>query len=110
MHVGNAAMERILDRDDRAIRPTVTHGIYRVGEIETGQGESVRERLERSDMGIGAGGALKGDGTIGMRGGLLDHPRHDRARGGGEIFHGKGALNDAPPDAQAQLAVRLYRI
>jgi len=51
-----------------------------------------------------------------VRCGLLDHSRHDRARGCGEVFHGKGALTDERHDAQAgllpnaRLAVQLYRI
>ncbi len=119
MHVGDTAVQRILDRDDRAIGLAIAHRIERIGEVETGQGQAIRERLKGRDMRIGAGGALKSDGAFGVRRGFLYHARDDRARGGCEIAPWRGALTgafsslaqapacgDAPPNLRSRLSDR----
>ncbi len=91
MDIGDAAVERILDRNDRAVGAAVLHRVDRIGKVETGQRQAVRKCLGRRDMAVGAGRALKRDRARGLRHRGLGHPRDDRTGGGGEVFHRHGA-------------------
>ena len=85
--VGDAAVERIFDRDDRMRGATVLHRVERILECEARQRQPVGEGFLRRDMAIGAGRALKGDRALGIGGGCRGHGGDDRAGGGGEILH-----------------------
>ena len=87
MHVGHAAVQRVLDRNDRAIRVSRAHRVDRVGEVETWQRQAIGKCLPRGDMAVGTGSTLERDRPVRFGGGGFGHPRHDRARGGGKIFH-----------------------
>ncbi len=61
MDVGDAAMQRVLDRDNRQIGLAVAHRRDRILEGGTGNGLGLRQGLARGQIGIGPGLALKGD-------------------------------------------------
>ena len=118
MHVGDAPVQRIFDRNHRAIGAKIAHRIDRIGKIKARQRQPIRERLARGDMRIRAGGTLKSDGAGGIDGGGSGHLGDERAGGFGEIFHGcRAVLRSSsrckpspprPPTALAMHAARIY--
>ncbi|SUJ26067.1 Uncharacterised protein [Sphingomonas paucimobilis] len=65
MDVGDAAMQRIFDRDDRAVGLARLHSLQRVGEIEAGQRQTIGKGLDGGDMAVGARRPLERDGARG---------------------------------------------
>ena len=103
MHVRDAAVERILDGNDRAIRAPVLHRVDGIGEIEARQRQPVGERLRGGDMAVRAGCALERDRPFRRGGGSLGHRGDDGASGGGKVLHGGEALRMPTPLEQACL-------
>ncbi|KAK0359810.1 hypothetical protein LTR94_029801, partial [Friedmanniomyces endolithicus] len=65
MHVGDAAVQRVFDRDDHTVGLPRLHRIQRVLEAEARQRQRAGKRLRHRDMAVGAGRALERDGAFG---------------------------------------------
>jgi hypothetical protein len=79
--VGDAAVLRILDRDDRLAGASVLHRIERVLERKARQRQAAGQRVHRRAVRIGARRALKRHGARGFAGGGGGH-RSTRASAG----------------------------
>ena len=90
--VGDAPVQRVLDRDHRAIGAALLHGFDCVFERETGQRQRIGEGLFDGDLRIGARRTLKRNRTPGRCGGGRSHRGDDRERGGGIVLHARRAL------------------
>ena len=91
MHVGDTAVERILDRDDRTIGLALLHRVDRILERKARQREAVGERLLRGDMAVRPRRSLKRDRALRGVGGGGGHRGDDGTGGGGEILHAGAA-------------------
>jgi hypothetical protein len=61
VNVGNPAVKRIFNRNDRASRRALFHRIDRILEGKAGHRKAAGSIIHRSKMRIGTGGALKGN-------------------------------------------------
>ncbi len=61
MDIGDAAVQRVLDRDDSKIGLAFANGVDRIFESGRRHGSDMRQRLARGEIGIGTQLALEGD-------------------------------------------------
>ncbi len=87
MNVGDAAVLRILDRDDRARGASVLHRVERVLEGEARQRQAGGRVLERGAVAVAARRALQRHRAGRIGGGGGGHRLDQLQRGGGEAFH-----------------------
>ena len=98
--VRDAAVLRVLDRDDRARGAAVLDRIERILEAEAGQRQAVGRIFERGPVRIGARRALEGDRARRIGGGGLGHLLDQREGGLGKAVHRAAALRAAEPFPQ----------
>ncbi len=83
-HVRDAAVQTILDGDDRPVGAGVAHRVDRILEAEAGQRQRVARIVHRGEMRIGARRALEGERARRIGRGGAGHPRRrGAARGAG---------------------------
>lgn len=90
--VGDPAVLRILDRDDRRPRPAVLHRLQRVLEAEAGERGEIGARFGRRAVRIGAGRTLEGDRARRIGGSDALHPLDDFEGRAGKGSHGPKRL------------------
>jgi len=87
MNVGDAAMLRILDRNDRPVGAAFLHRVQRVFKAETGQRQTIGRIFQRGAVAVAPRRALKGDGAGGIGGGSGGHGVDQGDGGGGKTVH-----------------------
>ena len=104
--VGDAAVKRILDRDDGAVGATVLDRGDRVVEGKARQRQCVRERLAHRLVRIGPRRALEGDGAMRFGGGRGGQRGDERGGGGGIVGHRARGVTVWARDTQCRGRVR----